>query len=271
MRADAWAALAAWFTVVIALGTVVVAGFYAHRQVEQAKRQVGEAQSTRREQAQPNVVMFAEPNHTIWHDWELVVKNFGSTPAYDIEIAISPKPQVSPKSSQDTAADLHIPETIPILAPSQEWRTSWDYAPNRFKAEGMATRHEGAVTYKDSRGETFSTASVLDWDMLKDTQRLEIKSIHHVAKLIEKQNVKLDGIAKTLAAFTSPDKGIFTFGGDAAQAVAERNAEAVESERQMRRMIDRLEGAGGASSTDARTVEPRSTEPDPPQQEPGPE
>ncbi|MET8779838.1 hypothetical protein ABZV58_33020 [Nocardia sp. NPDC004654] len=67
MTADAWAATAGWMTALIAGVTVVVAGRYAAKQVKEAKNQVQEAQQTRRDQAQPNVVAFAESDRTHWN------------------------------------------------------------------------------------------------------------------------------------------------------------------------------------------------------------
>ena len=119
LEAATWSAAAGWATALIALITVLIAGKYAKKQVEEAKRQVeesrtmrltqerqarellaeqarlaqqtldhaaAEAQRDREEQSQPNVVVFMEPNPAAWESVELAVKNFGSTPAYDIEI-----------------------------------------------------------------------------------------------------------------------------------------------------------------------------------------
>lgn len=164
MRADAWAALAAWVTAGIALVTVIVAGWFANKQVKAALGQIDaahdaqrkqdeqaqvalatqarlaqetlehearEAQKTRDEQSQPNVVIYVEQNQAIWYALELVIKNFGATPAYDVRLSFDPVPMVSPHASgEQTASELWIPEVIPTLAPTQEWRTLWDYPTN---------------------------------------------------------------------------------------------------------------------------------------------
>ena len=69
----AWTALAAWLAVVVGVAALV----YAWRQYQRAKQQTDELK-------QPNVAMFMEPSATDWHLIELVVKNFGRTPAYGI-------------------------------------------------------------------------------------------------------------------------------------------------------------------------------------------
>jgi hypothetical protein len=59
---EVWSALAAWVAVVVGIATIIVAGRYAKEQVAKAQGQIDEARRTREEQAQPNVVMYAEPN-----------------------------------------------------------------------------------------------------------------------------------------------------------------------------------------------------------------
>ncbi|MCX4096170.1 hypothetical protein [Nocardia sp. alder85J] len=91
VRADAWAATAGWATAAIALGTVVVAGIYVRKQVRAALDQADEARKTREEQAQPNVTIFMDHNPADWDFLELVIKNFGATPAHNVRVMISPK------------------------------------------------------------------------------------------------------------------------------------------------------------------------------------
>jgi hypothetical protein len=68
VRADAWAALGTWATVLAA----AVAAFFALRQVR-------EARLTRERQTQPNVVAFTRPNAKVWQFLDLVVANYGLT------------------------------------------------------------------------------------------------------------------------------------------------------------------------------------------------
>jgi hypothetical protein len=70
ISAGAWTALAAWLAVVAGIAALV----YAWRQYQRAREQTAELM-------QPNVAMFMEPSASDWHLVELVVKNFGRTPA----------------------------------------------------------------------------------------------------------------------------------------------------------------------------------------------
>src|SRR5712671_1593156 len=144
MSAGAWTALAAWLAVVVGVAALV----YAWRQYQRAKVQTAELM-------QPNVAMFMEPSASDWHLVELVVKNFGKTPAFGIRFEFVNPPTVGKyESAYDGGyvdiAQLNLPAEIPYLAPTQEWRIVWDSALDRRElGEAIASRFDGAVTYCD--------------------------------------------------------------------------------------------------------------------------
>ena len=88
-----WTALAAWVAVMV----LIAALLYAWRQYQRAREDAAELM-------QPNVSMFMEPSASDWHLVELVVKNFGKTPAYGIrfEFAIR-RPSASTRTPTRTA------------------------------------------------------------------------------------------------------------------------------------------------------------------------
>jgi hypothetical protein len=194
VSAGAWTALAAWLAVMVAIAALV----YAWRQSRRARQQTEEL-------LQPNVAMFMEPAANDWHLVELVVKNFGRTPAYGIRFEFANPPTVGKYESQydDHYVDiavLNLPAEIPYLAPSQEWRIVWDSALDRRElGEAIASRFDGAVTYYDrppngkaakrSRPQLRSTA-VLDWATLHPVERLELLTTHDLARQ-EKQKLEL--------------------------------------------------------------------------------
>lgn len=217
-----WAAMAAWITAGIAVGAFI----YAKRQVSEARRSreqqarhfretldhdAEQAQRTRDEMAQPNVVMYAEPNEDDWQQLEVVIKNFGGTPAYDVVPIIEPPLQSLPNLISDGEIyEIPIPTSISVLAPGQEWRTFWDSAVERRQkereikneiianwpggpptgtdfdpliAERMPhTRHTGKVQYWDSKQKLHKTTAILDFNMLKGSMRSKRYGIHHIAK-----------------------------------------------------------------------------------------
>jgi hypothetical protein len=195
LSAGAWTALAAWLAVMAGIGALV----YAWRQYQRAKGQTAELM-------QPNVAMYMEPSASDWHLIELVVKNFGRTPAYGIRFEFANPPTVGryeATSYDDRYVDitpLNLPAEIPYLAPSQEWRIVWDSALDRRElGEAIASRFDGAVTYydqpktgrqgKQTRSQYRSTA-VLDWATLHPVERLELLTTHDLARQ-EKQKLEL--------------------------------------------------------------------------------
>jgi hypothetical protein len=186
LSAGAWTALAAWLAVVVSVAALV----YAWRQYQRAKEQTAQLM-------QPNVAMFMEPSASDWHLVELVVKNFGKTPAYRIRFEF-PTPLTVGKyeSAYDGGyvdiGQLNLPAEIPYLAPTQEWRIVWDSALDRKElGEGIASRFHGAVTYYDGpktnkRGKRerkqFRSTAVLDWATLHPVERLELLTTHDLAR-----------------------------------------------------------------------------------------
>ncbi|MFD4351492.1 hypothetical protein ACFWPX_02985 [Nocardia sp. NPDC058518] len=274
MKADEWAAIAAvasCASAVVALSAVLVAGWFARqqviaagKQVDAALKQVEESRKLREEQSQPNVVIFVEKNPAVSKALELVVKNFGTTPAYNVELTFDPKPQVSPHAVGDTEIeDLWYPDEIPFLAPGQEWRTLWDLSHHRFEHASLPSRHEAKATYADSSEKGYTTNSVLDWESLRGTESIIIKTVHDIAKLTEKQNEMHKEISQHLAAFRVPNAGVWTYTSDGKEEALRRSAEAGESRDRLRRLSGRLTGDGtGQAPTpiDDQTAAPHSTE-----------
>jgi len=193
ISASGWIALAAWVAVMVLIAALV----YAWRAYQRARQQTEELM-------QPNVAMYMEPAANDWHLIELVVKNFGRTPAFNIRFEFAHPPTVGKYESSygDRFVDitpLNLPAEIPYLAPSQEWRIVWDSALDRRElGEAIASRFDGAVTYYDhprnktsKRGRNqYRSTAVLDWATLHPVERLELLTTHDLARQ-EKQKLEL--------------------------------------------------------------------------------
>lgn len=193
MSAGAWIALASWVAVVALIAALV----YAWRQYQRVQGQNAEL-------TQPNVAMYMEPSATDWHLIELVVKNFGRTPAYGIRFEFANPPtvgkyEIAYEDRYVDITDLNLPSEIPYLAPSQEWRIVWDSALDRRElGEAIASRFHGAVTYfdepkgRDSKQKRYQyrSSAVLDWATLHPVERLELLTTHDLARQ-EKQKLEL--------------------------------------------------------------------------------
>ena len=194
MSAGAWIALASWLAVVALIAALI----YAWRQYQRA-------QDHNAELTQPNVAMYMEPSATDWHLIELVVKNFGRTPAYGIRFEFANPPTVGKYESASyddryvDITELNLPSEIPYLAPTQEWRIVWDSALDRRElGEAIASRFHGAVTYYDEpktrdtkqKRYQYRSTAVLDWATLHPVERLELLTTHDLARQ-EKQKLEL--------------------------------------------------------------------------------
>jgi hypothetical protein len=165
MHAEAVAAWAQWVTAAIAGGAVWF-----------ARGQVREARETRERVAAPNVVAYIDANPKNWQWFDLVVKNFGQTPAYNVRLKLPPLP-VRPYQNlitAETVTHLAIPDAIAVLAPGQEWRTLWDTLIDRENPQGEQSSFVGSVTFDESmiggkrhHGNPIS----LDTNMFLDTMR----------------------------------------------------------------------------------------------------
>lgn len=189
-------AIAAWAALALAIFTL----FYFHRQLK-LNRQL------RTEEVRPQVAMFMEPHAADWHVIEIVVRNFGTTAAHDVQLDFINHPTVAAyeEHSYDghpEVAELDLPSELTFLAPGQEWRTVWDSAISRDQLGGnIRSRFDGKLTYYDkprpdrekkawNKRQAYETKVTLDWGTLQPVQRLELLTTHDLARR-EKQKLEL--------------------------------------------------------------------------------
>lgn len=220
--ASAIAAMVGGAAAVATLVIAVVAVLYAKRQVKGARDQLDEARTLRFEQSQPYVVVYAMPNRVSPQMIEVVIQNLGATGARDVSIVSSP--HLVRTDQQGGSEEVGLPDTMPFVAPGQEWRTVWDTSIERNDA-GLPDRYEVTVTYTDSLGNTHTTPSVLDWRFFRQRMWVSEKTIHDAAK-------SLEAIDKSLKRLTEDGRvqRVATYDGIERDA---RSAEA-QRERQMR-------------------------------------
>jgi hypothetical protein len=247
MAPEVWSAIGTWVTALIA----VVAAVFAWSQVKVARE-------TREEQAQPNVVLYTEPNPADWQILEIVVKNFGTTPAYDIKISITPQLQATPNLISDgNIVDVPVPSRIPILAPGQAWRTIWDEATERVEHKRELDkklgnveisleeyynqiprrRHTAKITYTDSRRvRQYQTDAELDFNLLDGATQIDIRTVHDLTKLVESLRDQIRGMTNILEGFTKEHKGVWVYPAD---ADAERSYQTEKNNKLMAKLKQR--------------------------------
>ncbi|WP_286144134.1 hypothetical protein [Mycobacterium sp. D16R24] len=236
MSADVWAAIAQWMTVAIAGGALVY-----------ARGQVREARETRERVAQPDVVVFVD-RHEVRRYFDLVIRNFGQTTAYNIRLTLPPL-QVAHHSDDDTGdvESLYVPESIAVLAPGQEWRTVWDSAVRREEYLGpLQAKYIGRVDFDDKMlpdKPSYSNPISLDTNMFRNTTWIETTKSKTV------QDALYD-IAGTLKGYTTERRGVwvYTTSGQSEREYRERLAQHHEDqfERMLREIMgdDRRQGDG---------------------------
>jgi hypothetical protein len=197
--ANQWAALGTCGGAVVAIAAAVFAGW-----------QVWELRSTRERQAQPNVVAFTSPNAKVYSFLDLVVANYGLTPAYHVTLNLPPL-TVSPNQNGITGqpvTKLHLPEEIAVLAPGQEWRTMWDAATARYgHRHELGSRFEGFVSFQDSRKNKFQNPAILDWNTHFDTRYVGDSPDESVKAIAG----KLDEVAAILKSYKTEHEGIWVY------------------------------------------------------------
>jgi hypothetical protein len=195
MHADAAAAWAQWVTA----GIAGIAGWFARGQVLEARR-------TRERVTAPDVVAYIDHNPKNWQWFDLVVKNFGQTPAYNVRVKLPPLP-IPPYTDPDTGeniAHLYIPDTIAVLAPGQESRTLWNSLTTMNLSEppshfgGFVEFDESMNTDKPPRRHPISLDIKMFWNMLRfaeDNAPQKIAdNIATVAETLRSYNNIHDGI-----------------------------------------------------------------------------
>jgi hypothetical protein len=175
-----WSAIAAWVGLLLA----ALAALYARRQFLESKEtraqqaqeadrireaQSQEAQHTRDEQArlaaeeaQPYIVIYAEPTPSHPHFIDLIIKNFGATAAKDISIRIEPPLM---RFAGGSGEPVETPSLIRTLVPGQEWRTFWDSTIDTIQLH--MDHHTATVEFCDSRSRQLGPYTFdLDWSHL---------------------------------------------------------------------------------------------------------
>jgi hypothetical protein len=179
--------------------------------------QVREARRLRAEQAQPYVAVYLEPTLAAPQMVDIVIRNFGTTAAYEVRVEINPPPQRAPREQEPPEA-VWIPGEILTLVPGQEWRTFWDSGPRR-NASALPHRHEVTVRCRGGtrKKQLPEVKYVLDWGAFLGRRYIETHGIHDVA-------TSLREIRRTTESWTEGFHGLAVYSrdGDAADALHER-------------------------------------------------
>lgn len=169
-------AIAAVLTTLLAIGALI----YAAKQIDEAKAARTLASQLEVERAQPYVVLYTEESPATNLAIDLVLKNFGPTAARDVRVSLDPWPEREDDSGGQ--AKVGIP-AFPVLAPGQEWRTSWVWTPHISESD-IPRRHEGKVTFRGIEDAELESPVVLDLGIYTQRRWTVVYGIHDAAKAL---------------------------------------------------------------------------------------
>jgi hypothetical protein len=231
--ADEWAAFGTVGTLFIAAVAAVI-----------AFAQAAEARRLRLDQAQPYVVAYMEQNPNSPTLVELVIRNFGTTAARNVQITSDPT--IRRTTDAEQSEEVWLPSGIPVLVPQQEWRTYWDSGLARKDHPTLsgANRHVVTVTYDGvERTPRQASTSVIDWGAYVGRMYMATKTVHHAAGA-------LGEIAKTLGKWTEGPDGLSVYTRDGHAKDTRDAAAHKERTEQLLRLRDRLIPNAGSETSD---------------------
>lgn len=224
------AAVAAGATLLTAAATLLAAAaaitalIFARRaahaagdQVAAAQAQVAAAQGQTRRAAELEwqrtrayVVAYMEPSPTVPEFADLVITNFGATPAYDIELISDPPPARTSRPGDPERERVMPTQPIPMLVPGQQWRTSWEMIGVYLDAE-LPRRYEVTVSFTDERRGPRETGAVLDWTSLAVRRHVTMTSASAEVVALKDIASSLTQLTKLARGGQEPEE---TYGGD---------------------------------------------------------
>lgn len=134
------------------------------------------------EEARPYVVASMEFNAAHNSIIDLVIRNYGQTAAYNVELTSEPPLTRSPGGP----ANLVGPK-IRTLAPGQTWFAFWDSAISRYETD-LPDEHAVRIAYSDPHGREHTTQSFLDWTVHKGMLHPDVYGLHDLAKAVREIN-----------------------------------------------------------------------------------
>ncbi|WP_131813371.1 hypothetical protein [Mycobacterium kubicae] len=199
MRAETYGTFAAWATFAVAF----TAACFAYKQLNESKQ-------TRESARQPHVAAFLDMNAKNWQWFDLVIKNFGPTTAYNITVKLPPLKVVPYTTNQGVAvAELYVPDTIAMLVPGQEWRTIWDSAIDREELkEKLPSFYVGSLEYTenmDTKAKRLIRPISLNTETFRNTMRFSDEQPNNPVVGI------LSQIATTLSQYQNEHEGIWVY------------------------------------------------------------
>ena len=181
MSATGWTAYYTLLTAGLLL-VAIAAALYARNQVQIA-----------REATRPYIIVTAEPSPIGWRVMDLVIRNIGQRPAYNVKVSLTPEPVRANETPGAPISEVQwLREPIPMLAPGQELRTFYDAMEERLNSgrSDLPTSHDYSVEYDEGtvaakKGKRdHRDSGVVDLNAMAGAMQPDVYNIHHVASAL---------------------------------------------------------------------------------------
>lgn len=185
LSSTAWTAFYTLLTAGLLL-VAIAAALYARDQVRASR-------ALQREATRPYVVVTVESSPIGWRVLDLVVRNIGQRPAYNVSVTLDPEPVRTNETPGAPISEVRmLKEPIPMLAPGQELRTYYDQMEERLNSgrTDLPMSHDYTVEYDsqpehEERGnDHYRDRGVVDLNALGGAMQPDVLNIHHVARAL---------------------------------------------------------------------------------------
>lgn len=183
--ATGWTAYYTLLTLGLLL-VAIAAALYARNQVQIAR-------AAQKEATRPYVIVTAEPSPIGWRVMDLVIRNIGQRPAYNVSVSLTPEPVRANETPGAPISEVRwLKEPIPMLAPGQVLRTFYDAMDERLNSgrTDLPSSHDYTVEYNEGptaskKGEAdHRDVGVVDLNAMAGALQPDVYNIHHVASAL---------------------------------------------------------------------------------------
>jgi hypothetical protein len=167
------------FTGVVAVATVVYAIL--------TSKLVKETRDLREAQTEPRIEVFFRPRDEWMALLDIVVKNIGAGPAYDLRFSIQPlaRDETSEHLLQRLNGINSIRTGIAYLGPGQEFSSYWTNVKENFEKK-IEVRFHAESSFNSATGRSYRREHNLDLSELKGLEKIGEPPLLKIGKALEK-------------------------------------------------------------------------------------
>lgn len=192
LTSTAWTGMYTLLTAGLLLAAIL-AGIYAGKQVKISRAQNRDAKLAQLEASRPYIIVAIEPSRASQHLFDLVVRNIGKRPAFNVSVNLEPPPVRANETVGHEIANIKILTTpIAMIAPGQQLRAFYDSHIERSERDDLPISHQAQLRYFDSAHRSYEEDSVIDIEAMQGALFTKVYTIHDLGKSLEKIQKMLD-------------------------------------------------------------------------------